>query len=135
MTQAWPMNESNTSPRHSDWFKDGHMTHTGPIRANPRIFTGALHKKKKALSIEAGKLVESSLELLMTIHPGRKPIQENRAEGTSLVVQWLRLHASTAGGTVSSLAGEVRSHMPRGADKIFFKKRKTELRDGEMIHL
>ena len=30
--------------------------------------------------------------------------------GTSLVVQWLRLHASTAGGVqVQSLAGELRS--------------------------
>ena len=32
--------------------------------------------------------------------------------GTSLVVQWSRLHASTAEGTVPPLVGELRTHMP-----------------------
>ena len=31
--------------------------------------------------------------------------------GTSLVVQWLRFHAPTAGVGVQSLVGELRSHM------------------------
>ena len=34
------------------------------------------------------------------------------SKGTSLVVQWLRLCASTAGAQVRSLVGELRSHMP-----------------------
>ena len=37
---------------------------------------------------------------------------EGMSIGTSLVVQWLRLHASTAEGTVPSLVGELRPHMP-----------------------
>ena len=37
--------------------------------------------------------------------------------GTSLAVQWLRLCTSTAGGADSSLAGELRSHMPRGVTR------------------
>ena len=38
--------------------------------------------------------------------------KKNVTCGTSLVVQWLRLHASTAGATgVPSLVGELRSHM------------------------
>ena len=32
-------------------------------------------------------------------------------KGTTLAVQWLRLHTSDAGGMDSSLAGELRSHM------------------------
>ena len=35
--------------------------------------------------------------------------------GTSLAIQWLRLHASTTGGMVGSLVRELRSRMPRGA--------------------
>ena len=42
---------------------------------------------------------------------------KNGSEGTSLAVQWLRLHASTAGGVGSSLAGELRSLMPCSASK------------------
>lgn len=37
-------NKSTTSPRHRNWFKDGHMTRPGPMRANPRIFAGALQE-------------------------------------------------------------------------------------------
>ena len=35
------------------------------------------------------------------------------ATGTSLVVQWIKLHAPNAGGPVRSLVGELRSHVPR----------------------
>ena len=42
--------------------------------------------------------------------------------GASLVVQWLRLHTSNAGGTSSNLAGKLRSHMLWGTAK---KKKKT----------
>ena len=42
--------------------------------------------------------------------------------GNSLVVQWLRLYASTAGGRVWSLVGELRSHMPRSVAKKTNKK-------------
>ena len=31
--------------------------------------------------------------------------------GTSLVIQWLRLHSSTAGSWIQFLVGELRSHM------------------------
>ena len=37
--------------------------------------------------------------------------------GASLVVQWLRLHTSNAGGTSSNLAGKLRSHMLWGTAK------------------
>ena len=41
-----------------------------------------------------------------------KSIFQNPALGTSLVVQWLRLHTTSAGrGQVQSLVGELRSHM------------------------
>ena len=42
-----------------------------------------------------------------------------------LVVQWLGLHASTAGGRVQSLVGEIRSHKPKGTVKK--KKKKKDL--------
>ena len=44
--------------------------------------------------------------------------------GTSLAVEWLRLHTSNAGDVSPSLVGELRFHMPRGMVKIkknFFK--------------
>ena len=45
---------------------------------------------------------------------------------TSLVVQWVRLRVSSAGGAVRSLVREVRSHMPfsvaRKLKKIILKK-------------
>lgn len=78
-------NESNTFPRQCDWFKDGHMTRNCPIRATLRQaqwlvqgwatlgqlqpilgFSFESYRKKNALSTEACKLVENSLELLMT---------------------------------------------------------------------
>ena len=34
--------------------------------------------------------------------------------GTSLVVQWLRIHLPMQGTQVQSLVWELRSHMPRG---------------------
>jgi len=37
--------------------------------------------------------------------------------GTSLVVQWLRLCASTTGDRPPSLVSEQRSHMPHGVAK------------------
>ena len=50
--------------------------------------------------------------------------------GTSLVAQWLRLHAPTVGDSGLILVGELRSLMPLGAAKVnkieifFFKGRK-----------
>ena len=35
-------------------------------------------------------------------------------EGTSLLVQWLRIHLPMKGTWVQYLVGELRSHMPRG---------------------
>ena len=46
-----------------------------------------------------------------------KVSQDKKGSGSSLVVQWLRLHASTSGDRVRSLVGEVRSCMPQGAAK------------------
>ena len=45
--------------------------------------------------------------------------------GTSLVVQWLRLCASTAGSTGLITGQELRSWVPRGMAKIFFKNLKN----------
>ena len=42
---------------------------------------------------------------------------QNNNFWTSLVVQWLRFHASNAGGTGSNPYWELRSHMLRGAAK------------------
>ena len=39
-------------------------------------------------------------------------LESNR--GTSLVVQWQRIHLTTQGTRVRSLVRELRSHMPRG---------------------
>lgn len=36
------------------------------------------------------------------------------SHGTSLVAQWVRLCASSGGGWVQPLVGEIRSHMPEG---------------------
>ena len=41
-------------------------------------------------------------------------IQRKTIFGTSLAVQWLRPHASNAGGVGSIPGQELRSHMPRG---------------------
>ena len=41
--------------------------------------------------------------------------QKEGRHGTSLAVQWLRLHASAAGDTVPSLVRELRSHVPCSA--------------------
>ena len=54
-------------------------------------------------------------------------LYRNTTVGTSLAVQWLRLHASTAGARVQSLVGELRSHMPLCAVQKKNKKQKTEI--------
>ncbi|KAJ8798275.1 hypothetical protein J1605_001400 [Eschrichtius robustus] len=48
-------------------------------------------------------------------------------QGTSLAVQWLRLHASIAGGTGSIPGRELRPHMPHDTGKKFKNKIKIEL--------
>ena len=49
---------------------------------------------------------------LLGINEPENDNQKHRLHWTSLVVQWVRLHASTAGGTGSISRGKVRSHMP-----------------------
>ena len=44
--------------------------------------------------------------------------------GTSLVVQWLRLHLPMQGVWVQSLVAELRSHMPPGQKKTEHKQQK-----------
>ena len=58
----------------------------------------------------------------------RKELKCNR--GTSLVVQWLRLSASTTGGTCSNRGRELRSHMLHGVarKKKERKKKKTNIK-------
>ena len=52
--------------------------------------------------------------------------KKKRKWGTSLVVQWLRLHASTAGGMGSiSALGELRSCMLHGGAKKKKKKKNS----------
>ena len=48
--------------------------------------------------------------------------------GTSLVVQWLRLHASTAEVKVQSLVKELRPCMPCDMTKVKNRKRKETFR-------
>lgn len=61
------------------------------------------------------------MELMFTIFPGKKMSSKNVCRKwileTSLVVQWLRCHASNAGVWVQSLVGELRLNMPHGAAK------------------
>ena len=59
----------------------------------------------------------------------RKVQLKKKRKGTSLAVQWLRFHASSAGGTGSTPSGELRSRMPHSeAPK---KKNLTSLLEGE----
>ena len=55
------------------------------------------------------RLVEESQMVINTIKKNK--------EGTSLAVQWLRLHLPVQGVRVRSLVGELRSHMLRGQKK------------------
>ena len=65
-----------------------------------------LQASKKLMHTKAGSLTEGqTVSVRMKIRPN---------SGTSLVVQWLRLHHSIRGMWVQSLAGTLRSHMPQG---------------------
>ena len=72
---------------------------------------------------------------------GWKPVAgfKNGDWGTSLVVRWLRLHASTAGAWIPSLVGELRNCMLCGMVKKKIKNKKRmeieKRRDsGTLIH-
>ena len=52
---------------------------------------------------------------------------ENKQEGTSLVIQWLRLCLPTQGMQVQSLVREQRPHMPLSQKKLENKTHKTEV--------
>ena len=52
-----------------------------------------------------------------------KGIQIGKEEGTSQVVQWLRLHLPMQGVRVRSLLRELRSHMPRGQENQNIKQK------------
>ena len=54
------------------------------------------------------------------------PQYKNNEAGTSLVVQGLRLRASTAGAWVQSLVGELRSHMLCGSAKTNKQKKQAD---------
>ena len=47
--------------------------------------------------------------------------------GTSLVVQWLRLHTANAGAWVRSLVRQLRSNMPCSVGQRFFLKKRIIL--------
>ena len=57
--------------------------------------------------------------------------QDSGFQGTSLAVQWLRLHASTAGAEVQSLVGELSSYMPRCSQR---KKKIPQVFRGKSTH-
>ena len=59
---------------------------------------------------------DDSISALFLLHPDKFQMGYRfklKKRGTSLEVQWLRLHASSAGARVLSLVGELRSHMPQ----------------------
>ena len=68
------------------------------------------------LSWERGLSIAPGAETMATSPPSPQSLTRLYrvySAGTSLVVQWLRLHTSSAGGMwVQSLVGELRSHMP-----------------------
>ena len=49
----------------------------------------------------------------------RKCALNYQKSGTSMMIQWLRLHLSNAGAQVLFLVGKLRAHMLRGQPKMF----------------
>ena len=86
---------------------------------------GKLHLRISSSSIH-GSCPCSNLEItagLVTWHPVHEKQLQHLSWGTSLAVQWSRLHAANAGRWVWSLVMELRSHMPCGMAKRLFLKR------------
>ena len=74
----------------------------------PRIAEAILKKKNKAGGITT-PCPPARLQTILQSYSNQNSL------GTSLVVQWLRLHTPTVGGTGSTLVRELRSCMPCGA--------------------
>ena len=55
----------------------------------------------------------------LTVQNPPASIYAHQIDRTSLVVQWLRLHASVQGAGAQFLVGELRSHVPCSMAKIF----------------
>ena len=65
-----------------------------------------LQASKKLMHPKFGSLTEGqTVSVRMKVRPN---------SGTSLVIQWLRLHHSMRQMWVQSLVGKLRSHMPHG---------------------
>ena len=72
------------------------------------------HKILSPLSLSTLKTIEN--RNIVYWEPTLHGVQNRRVTGTSLVVQWLRLHAPNAGG-MGLIPGRGRSHMPHGTAK------------------
>ena len=83
-------------------------------QSDPQVFAASEHSKRcRAVAFKS--------QLWLSGGPGetwRKCFKRHRlfVLGTSLVVQWLRLHLPMQGVWVWSLVGELRSHMPHGRE-------------------
>ena len=71
---------------------------------------------------------------LGTGNPSTPSVLKIFIEGTSLVVQWLRLHTSTAGTRVRSMVGGLRCCMPHGTTKEFLKIKKKKKKETKKLY-
>ena len=102
-----------------------HLTLSDPMNCSPP--GSSVHGIFQARVLEWGAIAFSALALkvehldlgcLKPPHRGVSSFPINcRGCGTSLVVQWLRLHASVTGGLVQPLVRQLRSHMPGATGK------------------
>ena len=85
----------------------GEITALAHELGDDAVETAALEAKALLVGAQAA-------EILWGRERKRHLIKTQTNGGTSLVSQWLRVHASKEGAQVQSLVGELRSHMPRG---------------------
>ena len=100
------------------------LTLSDPMNCSP--LGSSVHGICQARVLEWGAIAFSALALkvehldLGCLKPPHRGVSfpiNCRGCGTSLVVQWLRLHASVTGGLVQPLVRQLRSHMPGAAEK------------------
>ena len=100
------------------------LTLSDPMNCSPP--GSSVHGICQARVLEWGAIAFSALALkvehldlgcLKAPHRGVSFPINCRGCGTSLVAQWLRLHASVTGGLVQPLVRQLRSHMPGAAGK------------------
>ena len=85
----------------------GEITALAHELGDDAVETAALEAKALLVGAQAA-------EILWGRERKRRLIKTQTNRGTSLVSQWLRVHASKEGAQVQSLVGELRCHMPWG---------------------